>query len=70
MKNQEPTLPETEEHRDAIGLETKPELANPADSPKEDETDSLEPDGGLDGNDTEPGTGASIGYAGAGLSTR
>jgi hypothetical protein len=60
-----PQETETEEHRDAIGLETKPELMNPADAPKEDETDSLEPDGGDDGNDTEPGTGVSIGYAGS-----
>lgn len=70
MNNQEQTEPETEAHQDAIGLETKPELANPVDSPKEDETDSLEPDGGVDGDDTEPGTGASIGYAGAGILTR
>lgn len=63
MKKLEKT--EEEIHRDAIGLETKPELMNPADAPKEDENDSLEPDGGTDGNDTEPGTGVAIGYAGA-----
>ncbi|MRS62502.1 hypothetical protein [Larkinella terrae] len=70
MQNQEQAPGETESHQDAIGLETKPELANPADAPKEDETDSLEPDGGVDGDDTEPGTGTSIGYAGAGLLPR
>ncbi|KAA9349116.1 hypothetical protein [Larkinella humicola] len=67
MNNQDSALPKTEEeiHRDAIGLEMKPELMNPADSPQEDETDTLEPDGGDDGEDTEPGTGVSIGQAGS-----
>jgi hypothetical protein len=67
MKNQtvEEQETESEAHRDAIGLETKPELMNPADSPQEDETDTLEPDGGADGDDTEPGTGVSIGQASA-----
>ena len=63
MNNQDSALPKTDEeiHRDAIGLEMKPELMNPADSPQEDETDSLEPDG----EDAEPGTGVSIGLAGS-----
>lgn len=52
-------------HEDAIGLETKPELMNPADDPKEDKNDTLEPDEGTDGNDTEPGTGVSIGATGS-----
>ena len=67
MKNQTAQEQETESeaHRDAIGQETKPELMNPADSPQEDETDTLEPDGGVDGDDTEPGTGVSIGQTGA-----
>ncbi len=63
MNNQDSALPKTDEeiHRDAIGLEMKPELMNPADSPQEDETDTLEPDD----EDTEPGTGVSIGQAGS-----
>jgi hypothetical protein len=62
--NNEPKT-EEEAHQDAIGLETKPELMNPADDPKEDENDTLEPDGGHDGDDTEPGTGLASGYAGS-----
>ncbi|MFC5409088.1 hypothetical protein ACFPMF_07215 [Larkinella bovis] len=59
--------PETEEerHQDAIGQETKPEWLNPPDAPREDKDDSLEPDEGTDGDNTEPGTGVSIGYAGS-----
>ncbi|GAB3892931.1 hypothetical protein GCM10028803_06450 [Larkinella knui] len=67
MNNQESVQERTEEeiHRDAIGLETKPELMNPPDAPREDENDTLEPDGGEEGDDTEPGTGVSIGQAGS-----
>ncbi|MGA0558188.1 hypothetical protein ACO2Q8_16130 [Larkinella sp. VNQ87] len=60
-------LPKTDEeiHRDAIGLETKPELMNPADNPQEDPGDSLEPEPGTDTHDTEPGTGLAIENAGS-----
>lgn len=51
-------------HQDAIGLETKPELMDPADNPQEDTTDTLEPDKGTDTDDTEPGTNISIGNRG------
>lgn len=51
-------------HQDAIGLETKPELMNPADNPQEDKNDTLEPDKGTDTDDTEPGTDVSIGNRG------